>query len=674
MNPFIFRASENSEPLKDKNTSAVPSADNQRLSHGLAGELTNFPSQRSSDAQVPSLTRALNQPTVQQDKDTSSPRTPSDTLRFQQNRQPFQALTIDRNREILPKLSLIDKSKEHISTSSISGESHRHLLEDTTDKISQAQAKANLLPDSTATQRVNTEIQSPIQLNLGPATRYTSHSVETPVTSAPNNVTVKDDAAAEHAVAYHKSNSTVFNGNANTVRELSTASTSDVKTSHEEVRIHSLDRQELNYKTANTESRTTATDKTRVIAENRIDSRRFVQTGNENRVMQQTNGQDKGSKMNDVKTEPKIGKLDHADTIKIQKTDSRRIDEVKANRDYSRRIDDSQSKLADKKVTRFESFTVRKQRETDEALRVIFRDKFRDVGSIADKLVDKLSKRMQAPEVQNITEKRPQTVFDNLKHPQIRECVVRFLGLVERKILPENMTPGMKMIVRLANDLGPDKLRALTERIEKTPKGEAPKFTDFDVKTKFMFVTMIRLVMKELSTSREQRINDARLNLLDVAKNVRNLVSRHFGGKQATEARSSNVKEFPPKATDRQRLQERSQRNSELPTGKTQPTVKAPFDRGRSPVSDRVGIRALSTVRGPIDVRSVSTSTIRQAEPIKVLEPRVRNLCNGCGAVNEAGAGRCVLCKRAMKSVETKRAQHPFRWIREIGRTFARIG
>lgn len=152
--------------------------------------------------------------------------------------------------------------------------------------------------------------------------------------------------------------------------------------------------------------------------------------------------------------------------------------------------------------------------------RYFIQDKTRRLGYLSDRLVQQLSDRMRSPSVKASIDKTPHTIFETLKDRQVKDCVIRFIELVQNKTLPSTQTDGIKKIVRLADDIGPDFLLAMKRRLQQTPDGKTPNFNGFDGKRTLALTTMIRLIVKELAEPRPNPIKQAQLNLIDAVKRM----------------------------------------------------------------------------------------------------------------------------------------------------------
>lgn len=219
----------------------------------------------------------------------------------------------------------------------------------------------------------------------------------------------------------------------------------------------------------------------------------------------------------------------------------------------------------------------------------------RIVKSKADVLVDRLVNRMREPEIREIIEQRPHTIFENLKHKEIRQCIVEFLELLQTKRLPSDKTEGMRTLVRIANELGPETMRKVIQRIKETPESQAPKFHDFDSKSKFMIATMIRLIAKELTTEKRAQRTESKVT-------------------KAVNAVQSILRALAPKAP--------------------------PVVRPEAP--------KVVSIDTKISDRPTSNDVL-------VIAPRTEGLCSKCGLMNVGTARVCIGCKAKIKPQSKRR-------------------
>ena len=284
----------------------------------------------------------------------------------------------------------------------------------------------------------------------------------------------------------------------------------------------------------------------------------------------------------------------------------------------------------------------------------LIQDRIRTFNTSVDRIFDNLSQRMRAPEVQEWLQKHPNTVFESLKNTEVRDCVVKFIALVDTCMLPDRLTDGMKKIVRLADGIGKDTMRDLVKRVQRTPEGQAPKFHDFASKVKFEFATMVRLVIKEITAPRVNREQIAIKNLVQTARNILNT---HFGDKVTHKTSAARVT----------KMDQPCGKSSRIVHQAPQSIVKSETTRPFKPIS----IVKSSPMMIVKSTEAPAPNTIKQSQPtdastrpslgdrapfremqeaIRVLEPRVNNICHACGSVNLDGAAKCTLCKKELKS------------------------
>jgi hypothetical protein len=344
-------------------------------------------------------------------------------------------------------------------------------------------------------------------------------------------------------------------------------------------------------------------------------------------------------------------------------------------------------------------FTIR-MNDQDIPIHGLIQDRIRSFNSSVDRVFDNLSQRVRAPEVQDWLQKHPATVFENLKNTEVRDCVVKFMALVETRMLPDRLTDGMKKIVRLAEDIGKDTMRNLVKRVQRTPEGHAPKFHDFTSKVKFSFATMVRLVIKEISAPRESRQQTAITNLVETARNILNA---HFGDKLASKPNGARINNMDQPCGKSIRISHRTPHSivksdtakqikpigvpAEVPVRQVKtikpvetPTVKivkpAETTKTTKPVETHT-VRIVKPVEPQTRPAQPQTRPAQPQKPadaptrpsvdgerapfremqeaIRVLEPRVNNICHACGSVNLDGAVKCTLCKKELKTKQGKK-------------------